>query len=263
MQASAFPDADVIDRSELKDSRGVAFKEYRRSLTPRWGRVWFDIGAGYLVIAATMVALVQLEERLPRLIPLWIVLGALVFGYTIAFIQLFLHEAAHFNIAPGRRLNDLLANVFLGAMIGMDIEPYRTVHFDHHRYLGTPKDTERNYFTALNARFLVQSLTGITLFATVLRRRASAAGDRVRAGEERTSINTPRGMAARWRRPAMLLAGLLVNLSIVVLAWRGGHWALAIAWPLGMGCIHPFVNATRQILEHRSFDAKSSRAFSQ
>jgi len=253
LQPPAFPDADVIDRAELKDSRGLSFKEHKRSLTPRWARVWIDIGAGYLVIAGTMVALVQLEDRLPRLVPLWIVLGAMVFGYTIAFVQLFLHEAAHFNIAPGRGLNDVLANVFLGSMIGMDIEPYRTVHFDHHRYLGTPLDTERNYFTALNAKFIVQSLTGVTLLTTVMRRRDSA-----RAGQEKAAAATTARTAAGWRRPVMLLAGLLINLAVVVLAWRGGHWALAIAWPLGMGCFHPFVNATRQILEHRDFNAKSS-----
>jgi len=108
VQPASFPAADALDRNELKDTRGVTFKELRRQLTPRWWRVWIDIGAGYLVIAATMIALVRLEGWMPWLIPLWILLGAAVFGYTIAYIQLFLHEAAHFNIAPGRRLNDLL-----------------------------------------------------------------------------------------------------------------------------------------------------------
>ena len=229
----------------------MSFKEHRRTLTPRWGRVWIDIGGGYAVLVATAWALVTLQRSVPLLVPLWIVLGAFIFGYTLAFIQLFLHEAAHFNVAPGRRLNDFLANVFLGAMVGMDIEPYRIIHLDHHRYLGTPLDTERNYFTPLNWKFIVQALSGIMLLTVLLRRR-----DRVQVSEAKDGTTSARP-AARWR-PIVLLAGLALNLAIIGMALWQGQWTLAIAWPIGMVSVHPFVNATRQILEHRSFEAKST-----
>src|SRR4051812_8038608 len=104
--AGALPEIEAIDRDRLQDSRGRAYKEFKRTLTPRWARVWLDIGAGYLGIACTMAALVALERLPVWWAPLWVVLGALALGYFIAFIELFLHEAAHFNVAPGRMLND-------------------------------------------------------------------------------------------------------------------------------------------------------------
>lgn len=241
-------EADVINRNELKDRQGRSFKEWKRGLTPRWWRVWADIACGYLVVAAIVTALAWLDGRYPQFLFLWVVLGAFALGYTIAFIQLFFHEAAHFNIAPGRKLNDLMANVFIGLMIGQDVKAYRTVHFDHHRYLGTPQDTERSYFDSLNARFVFESLVGIKLLAVFSRRSARV---------ERKVVDPARASWARRRRLVLLLAGFTLNLGIILGALWWGHVSVAVAWVLGMAAVHPLVNAVRQLLEHRSFFARS------
>jgi fatty acid desaturase len=253
VQAS-LPEVDAIDRAQLADSRGRVLKQFRRGLAPRWSRVWIDIGGGYLAIGLVMVALARLEERLPRLLPLWALLGAIVFGYLIAYVQLFFHEAAHFNIAPGKKLNDALGTVFLGLMVGTEVRTYRKVHFDHHRYLGTPRDSERSYFEPLNARFILEGLLGIKMLRIMSHRKSRvvvATGPQAAPAEDAVpGISGP-------RRLAVLAAGAAANLAVVAAAAAAGHWAVAIAWTVGMVSVHPLINALRQLVEHRRFDARA------
>jgi fatty acid desaturase len=251
------PSVDAIDRSQLQDELGRAYKEFKRGLTPRWARVWIDIGAGYLALGATAAALAWLQRSAPRWLPLWVALAAIVFGYAIAFVQLFFHEAAHFNIAPGRALNDRLANLFIGWMVGQEIKCYRIVHFDHHRYLGTPRDTERSYFDALDRRFVVEGLIGIKLLRVVTGR-----ANRVDAQNTEEAVTEPADRGNRRRRLGMLAAGGLVNLAIIAAAVWTRNWGIALAWPLGMILVHPFINAVRQLLEHRGFDARADVDYS-
>lgn len=123
--------------------------------------MWRDLFCGHLGLLLVAAALLSLQH-----VELWLnvaagVLGALLFGYIHADIQLFLHEAAHYNIAKNRKTNDLLANIFIGALAGQDIRKHRPIHMMHHRYLGTTQDSERSYFDALKPRFIAESLTGI------------------------------------------------------------------------------------------------------
>jgi fatty acid desaturase len=247
---SALPEVDAVDRNQLIDAAGRAFKDWKRQLTPRWGRVWLDIGAGYLALGLTTVALVYLENRWPAWFPLWAVLGAIFYGYWIAYVQLFLHEAAHFNIAPTRRLNDALATIFLGLMVGQDVKAYRAIHFDHHRYLGTTRDTERTYFQALDLRFVIEGLLVWRLVTNLGRR-----GKHLDAGPASGKPAADDG--GRRRRLLILAGGAALNLGIMLSAALTGHWAVALGWPLGMVSVHPMINATRQLLEHRSFDARA------
>lgn len=249
--AAALPELDSIDKNSIVDDEGVTFRDFRRTLRPRFARAWFDIALGYVLIVATAIAVVALDRVSLRLLPLSAVGGALVIGYAIAYIQLFFHEAAHYNLAKSRRANDLLANAFIGLMVGQNIKAYRVVHFDHHRLLGTPGDTERSYFDALDARFIVEALTGIKLLKVLIRRSRHVEGKARPAASEK-----PPGAKG------MLLAGLVFNLSIVTLAVLGGAPSLALAWCGGMVLVHPFFNAVRQVLEHRSFEARRSVDYS-
>lgn len=257
MQAS-HPEVDAIDRNALADGQGRAFKPFRRGLTPRWWRVWADVGGGYLGLAAIMLALAALEAAHPRLTWLWVALGAIAFGYVIAYIQLFFHEAVHFNVAPGRKLNDALANLFLGVMVGTDVRMYRKVHFDHHRYLGTPRDSERSYFEPLDLRFVLEGLLGIKMFRVLTHRK-----ERIDARQEAAVAAEAGPPVTRGRRLGMLAAGGLANLAVMVVAAARGHWAIVVAWPLGMISVHPLVNALRQLVEHRRFDARRDVDYAQ
>jgi Tfp pilus assembly protein PilN len=52
-------------KATLVDENGVPYREFRRSLKPRWVRVWLELGVAYLVLAAVLAALVLLDPALP------------------------------------------------------------------------------------------------------------------------------------------------------------------------------------------------------
>jgi fatty acid desaturase len=231
---------EEIDRNDLIDSRGRPFKEFKRQLRPRFAIVWRDIALGYLALLVIGMAMVLVDGAFPRVRPLTIAIGALGLGYFIAYLHLFLHEAAHYNIAPDRAWNDRLANLFIGVMAGEDVRAYRPIHFDHHRHLGTPQDTERSYFEALSLRFIVESMTGIRILRVIARRQ-----------KQKGQITLP------------VLAGAAAHVAIVVLLILAHQWPVAVAWVLGMGLVHPFLVSVRQLVEHRSFEASSRVDYAQ
>jgi fatty acid desaturase len=247
--AASLPELDSIDRNQIVNRQGESLKDFRRRLVPRYGRVWLDIGLGYAVLVASALVIALFGVRSPRYsVPLGLA-GGLLVGYVVAFLELFFHEAAHYNLSRSRRLNDALANLFLGLLVGQEIKAYRIVHFDHHRFLGTTRDTEHSYFDALDFRFIVEALTGIKVLR-VLTQRGKHVGERAegREGAELRETGHPR---------FMLVAGLLLNLAVMTSAALAGAYSLALAWPIGVLVIHPAVNAVRQLLEHRSYDARS------
>jgi len=111
-------------KGELVDDRGVAYREFRKQLRPRYGRAWLDIGAGYAGVVAVLVALAAWDARLP-LAAAGVATGGLAIGYLLAFLNNFFHEAAHHNLHPDRRRNDLLANLLMGWLYGSSIQQYR------------------------------------------------------------------------------------------------------------------------------------------
>jgi fatty acid desaturase len=243
--AQSLAELDRLERDKLTDSRGRTFKQLRRDLKPRFAVVWRDIALGHVALFGSCAGLVWLEGRYPMAWPLLAIAGAFPIAYSIAYISLFFHEAAHYNLAASRQANDTLANLFVGSLTGQSIKAYRVVHFDHHRLLGTHEDTERSYFDALNARFIFESVSGIKLVRVLFARRA-----RVEADAKHT-----KQAAGASRR--MLVAGLLLNLSVMAGSALAQRWSLLFAWPFGMLVLHPAINAIRQLLEHRRYEARS------
>ncbi len=238
--ASAF---DRINKATLKDGRGVTLREFKSVLTPRYGKVWFDLLGGHVALAAIVVGIGWAHAALPFAASIAIaVAGAILIGYVIAYIQLFFHEAAHYNIAPGRRLNDLLANLFIGVLVGQDIGRYRAIHFDHHRHLGTTRDTERSYFDPLTLGFMLESLTGIRVLKVLAVRRQAAPG--------------PVAPTMRARVAVQLLVCLLLHGTLIGAAVWFRHWTAGAAWAMGVAVFFPFFGAVRKVLEHRSETAR-------
>lgn len=250
--AASLPQLDQIPRDKLVDGAGRSLKDFRRGLGLRVGRVWLDIAGGYVGLFAVVFGTAWLGAASPAYWPIGIVLGALGIGYVMAYIQLFLHEAVHYNIASSRPTNDLLANVFIGSWIGTSVKAYRVVHFDHHRHLGTTSDTERSYLEALNVRFVIEALTGLKVVRVILARGKLVAHKAAADAKDERPAKLP-----------MLLLGLALNLGIMVGAALLHNWALLLAWPFGVLIVHPAINAIRQNLEHRSFDARSDVDYAQ
>ncbi len=230
-------------KGELVDDRGVAYREFRAQLSPRWGRVWLELGAAYAVLAAVLSAIVLAGPDWPVAAPVAI-LGGLVIGYTIHFINCFFHEAAHFNVLPDRRMNDRVTNVLMGWLFGSSVALYRRIHWQHHRALGTTMDSENSYFDALGIGYLVQGLTGFKALRTLRQYR-------------RTESAAPgTGSGDRARRFACLGVSAAVNLGLVALLVLLGSVTAAAAWLIGLLIVFPFVGSLRQLLEHRSESAE-------
>src|ERR1700678_1738863 len=134
-----------LKRTLLVSKSGSGYGEVRKVLTPRWAIVWRDLIIGWLTLIVVMLAVVKLSHRSQALAYIGAVFGAVMQGFTIAYITLFLHEAAHRNLHPDHQRNDLLCNLFVSGIIGVDVQTYREVHWEHHRQFGGPMDSENSY----------------------------------------------------------------------------------------------------------------------
>lgn len=245
-------DIPISLKAKLVDEDGLAYRDFRRGLTPRWWRVAFDLVAAYSVLIATLAGIVLLDPGMP-----WAVVaaigGALVIGYTLQFINLFFHEATHYNVVPGRKRNDLVVNVLMGWLFASSVGLYRRVHFQHHRALGTTMDPENSYFDALRVRYLAESLFGVKLMRA-LRENSEAEADLAAQGGDRAE-------PGRQRLLWTAIAGV-TNLAIIgALLWLGSVPA-AVAWAAGVLMVFPFFAALRNVLEHRAEDADPGVDFS-
>ena len=62
--------------------------------------------------------------------------AAAAIGTAVHRLGLFIHEGAHFNLAPGKAASDRLANATVGLVVLTDVRAYRPIHMAHHRKLG-------------------------------------------------------------------------------------------------------------------------------
>ena len=157
-------------RARVNAETGGDYAEYRNGLAPDYGIVRRDIALAYLALAAIIAAVGMAG-------PFAIPAGAALIGFAIAYLQLFIHEAAHFGLAADRDANDRVADRFICWQVGTDIASYRATHWEHHRSLGGPGDTEVSYRNRLSLGFLAAMLTGVHavrvfLTRTTRRRRA-------------------------------------------------------------------------------------------
>ncbi|HMK26126.1 MAG TPA: fatty acid desaturase [Chitinophagaceae bacterium] len=220
---------------EVRDSKGTTYAVFRNSLRPRYSKVLFDIIKGYfflLLIAGSTIFLTY------QFRPYWwiiVIISSILIGYIAAYLALFIHEAGHYNIHPDKKINDRLGIIFLCLPFGLSLRSYRKIHWQHHVHLGTPEDREVSYFNALSKMFLLETLTGIHLLRTILRKENTAALTKEQVQESRL----------------MLLAGFVLHIIILAAAFLTGNWPFAIAWILGFGIFFPFFATIRQMLEHR------------
>ncbi len=227
--------ADFKSQRALFDQQaGGTYRAFVQSLSPRFVVVWRDIALGYLMLLLTLYEVQQFQDSrwsLPA-----IAIGALSVGYCIAYLQLFVHEAAHYNLSRNRKVNDALCDALLSWQIGTCSSVYRDTHFPHHFKLGQPDDTERSYLNALTPRFLLEMLTGVHAARVFLLRRSSDEKDGPRS----------------W---APLARGVVVHLGLLAIMIASGAWSSALAWLAGVGVVFPFLATLRQLLEHRAPDA--------
>ena len=223
----------IVDRETDGD-----YRSFRRSLVPRFARVRRDLALGYCALAVTLLLAALATTPLAGLGVAAV--AAVSVGYWIAYLQLFIHEAAHYNLASDRGANDRLADGLICWQVGTSIAAYRRTHAEHHRSLGGPKDTETSYRHRLTPAFLLEMVTGIHAARIFLARRRAPQPSR--PAPERAS-------------PAPLLKGVAAHLAIVAGLLALGAWPAALAWIGGVGVFFPLFATVRQLLEHRPAQA--------
>jgi fatty acid desaturase len=225
-------------RGRLANPRGGRYVDFVQSLSPDFGKVRRDIALGYAMLAASvLVALALPWLGAPGLVAALV--GGTLIGYWIAYLQLFIHEGAHFNLAADPAASDRLCDRCISWLVGTTIEKYRKVHFQHHRALGTVRDSENSYFFPVNPAFIAKSLLAIRPIEVILGRARYLQQETGKKGkaEPGRSLNT--------------LIALAFHGGIVAVAALSGLWWLALAWVFGVGMVFPFLGALRQALEHR------------
>lgn len=241
-----------LRKSTLVNSKGQTYTAFRKTMTPKYRVVWSHIGLGWLTLFLLSTGIIAFAGLHIVLDLLLISLGAMSLGFVIAYLQLFFHEAAHYNLHADRQVNDVLCNLFVSGIVGQDIKKYRPIHWDHHRHIGSPEDTEISYFDPLNIKLLVTSLLGIRAIKVVAHRKKIA-----HENPKAKSTTSPNAV------PFTLLGGLLFNGLLLAMSLYFEQWVMIIAWIVGVMAWFPFFGVLRQIIEHRDEYADPASDYTQ
>ena len=237
-----------ITFNEVVDNNGNNYSDFRKTLKPNFGLVWRDISLGYILMIATLTTFFFLERAygITWFTLVGVVIFAFITAFWLAFIQLFVHEAAHYNIHPNKKTNDRLANIFLCLILGVNIKAYRLTHSKHHQRLGQTDDTEHSYFSRLTPLFVIKMFTGIHLL-NVLRSR-----NKLQNGQNEKSLSQ--------QKTALIAGGMLNFIFLATLAFFG-YFLTAATWVATVIVFYPFFATIRQLLEHRGEDYNSDINF--
>lgn len=166
-----------------------------------------------------------------------ILISSVLIGCVFGYLQLFLHEAAHWNIHPSRRTNDLLANTLLAPMIFTSVRKYRSIHVNHHKLFGTDEDPENTYQSSLDFCTFAKLVTGFRALELVI----------TRSQENKSG----RSLLSKLVAFGSLLSGIIYHFifTFIVLGLRGFE---VLPWFAGLFIVFPMIAGLRQILEHRS-----------
>ncbi len=241
----------MVDNSkfEVLRSDGVKYLDFRKTLKPIYNIVWRDITLGYLALVFFMILSLFFEDFFSANSWMLIPVFSFIIGYIIAFLQLFCHEAIHFNIHSNKKKNDVLANMFLFSIVGKDIESCRQKHWQHHNYFGTTKDPENAYFNPISNKLYFRFLTGIYFFQNILIPRI--------AQILQLKLNKRDGF-----KLFMFLTGVAINASIILICFKSSHWQTGLIWILALTVFFPLFSTVRMILEHRNKLANTNTDYS-
>lgn len=234
-----------IPFDDVINPEGLSYSKFRQTLKPDYFKTWLHIIMGLFVLAALLYIFVIIENKIPGWYLVTIPVFAILVGFTIAFINLFIHEAGHYYLHSDKKTNDLLANIFLCSWTGLHIKVYRKIHWLHHQHLATGTDPENSYFNVLSGKFFLETFSGIHVLRIMLNKNNKQVLEQ----------------ELKKRSIQMLLGGLAINGAFLFSAFWLSNYQLAIVWILAMLVFFPFFATIRQLLEHRDELAASDKAF--
>ena len=245
MTSPMISNLEGISFNDVINSEGLSYTEFRQTLKPDYFKTWMHIISGLLCLAALLFIFIIIESNIPGWYLLTIPVFSILTGFTIAFINLFIHEAGQYYLHSDKKTNDLLANVFLCSWTGLDVKVYRKIHWLHHQHLATDTDPENSYFHVLSGKFILETFSGVHVLRIILNK------------------NNKRVLEKQLRKRSiiMLLVGLIFNVAFLFAAVWFNHYQLALVWVLAMLVFFPFFATIRQLIEHRDELAASDNVF--
>jgi len=207
----------------------------QRSLPAFFGLLLFD---WTIIIGAFLVA-AHLDH------PVVYVLSWFVLGTRQHALGVLGHEGTHGLIHKSKRINRGLARVFCFWPIFMPYEGYSPWHIDHHRYLGTEKDTEN----------LVKSGDRFVLPARFYRLVLTFFGDLFGLGIRSMILQMSVIQPATFRGVAKVYAGPLVSWAVAIAYFvsAGLAW-IPILWFAALPTSFWAVFRVREYFEHTGID---------
>lgn len=241
-EASA-PSPAARPREGTYDVR-VAAKAIARELGPEImrglhrGNRWLDAlacGGVWLVV----IVLFHLLGHLP-IGPIWMALFILQ-GFALHALAFCAHDLFVHRRVGGERLADVLANVCLVPLL-LPATGYRANHLDHHRFLGTSRDTGEAYKEDFDRRWiklLFLLAPGVVLVVARVFRRPSTPKPMLPVRGE--------AITRALRRERRLLAAFVVLTIAAAIVWPR---AVLLGYVAPLFIVFPCVTALRVILEH-------------
>lgn len=155
------------------------------------------------------------------------------------------HEASHYNLTRSKRLNDLLADLFIAGPAGVAVNAYRWHHVLHHRYLGDPtKEIALEMWLCLRGGYLYSEIARYLLGAYVIRMILRYFG---KGMEHLTQVKEqPK------RTPASLVSFAIGNTLLLLMCALQGQWYLYfVLWVFPLFTIALLTSNFRTVVEHQ------------
>jgi fatty acid desaturase len=212
----------------------LARGEIRDFFTPAPARLWRDaVGTWAAILLGLGVA-----ARLPHP-ALWIGVFILISTRQLALSHL-LHDAAHFNISRDKVRNDWISDIFFAAPTLISTGTYRTIHRDHHVYLGeAARDSDVRTWYTLRGWRVVRRVAFTLLGVEAVKTMASYSA----RGKDQSVDQTVRHL------------GLVAVTNLVLLAYctlLGSILAYFVLWLLPLFTLTVLLLTLRVIAEHQS-----------
>lgn len=225
---------------------GKSYAQLRKELKPLYGKVRRDIAKGHICLLGILAAAAVLIREHYFITIIALPVFAVMTGYILAYIHLFVHAAAHYELHPDKTTNDRISNLLVGVFFGLAVKKYRKIHWLHHTHLGTTHDSEHSYFNELNVFFLLKSITGIHTILVIFSR-----------GKTAGQFEEPGSL------PYFALYTFIFHSILLLLLWLTGGWLLVFTWLCGLLIIFPLFATIRQLMEHRDVKASGKINYSQ
>lgn len=198
--------------------------------------------ASILLLWVALLATLQMALSL-RSLP-FTILAFVLNGFLFLWLAYWEHEASHGLLTRNRRLNDLLADLFLAGPFGVTVEQHRWQHSRHHAGVNDP-DVEVDHTAWIcvgGAQLLVQALLHAIAWhgvSTILRYRGDA--------HDQKTTGLPR------RSAASVVSFVVINGAVFLLCAAQGQWYMyVVLWALPFFTITVAAMNLFNVVEHQA-----------